>query len=87
MAANSTRIPEAGAGGVPDPFGGRIIYTPKELAKMWKLSENTVRRMFLGEVGVFVLGDDANPRGRRAYRTVRIPEDVAARVFAKRMTK
>jgi hypothetical protein len=83
MAANSTRISEAGAEGI-SAFGR--IYTPKELAQLWQLSENSIRRLFQDEPGVFILGD-SNPRGkRRGYTTLRIPEAVAIRVFRARTT-
>lgn len=82
MSANPTRISDAGAGGVPNPFGGRI-YAPKDLAAMWQLSENSIRRMFQDEPGCFILGE-SNPRGRRGYTTIRIPESVALRVWRAR---
>src|ERR1017187_2122576 len=69
MATTSNHIQHAGTGSVSDPFGGRI-YTPKELADLWRLSENSVRRLFADEPGVFRLGD-SNPRGRRGYCTLR----------------
>jgi hypothetical protein len=82
MAANSPRISEAGAQRV-SAFGR--IYTPKELAELWQLSENSIRRLFQDEPGVFILGD-SNPRGKRGYTTLRIPEAVALRVFRERTT-
>lgn len=46
-----------------------------------KVNEETVRRLFLHEPGVIVI---SFPRkGRRVYRTVRIPEDVLQRVIAR----
>ena len=84
MAANPTRLSEAGAGGVSNPFGR--IFTPSELAELWRLSENSVRRLFQDEPGVFVMGAN-NPRGKRGYCTLRIPEDVAARVWRARVTR
>lgn len=77
----ATRDNSAGAGSVPSAFGR--IYTPRELATLWQLSENSIRRLFQDEPGVFTLGD-SNPRGRRGYVTLRIPEDVALRVWRKR---
>jgi hypothetical protein len=74
----------AGAGGVSNPFGR--IFTPAELAELWRLSENSVRRLFQDEPGVFVMGA-SNPRGKRGYVTLRIPEDVAARVWRERVTR
>jgi hypothetical protein len=83
MAANPTRLSEAGAGGVSNPFGR--VFTPKELAEFWQLSENSIRRLFQDESGVFVMGDPS-PRGKRGYCTMRIPEAVAMRVFRARIT-
>jgi len=83
MATNTTRISEAGAEGVP-AFGK--VYTPRELAGLWQLSENSIRRLFQDEPGVFVLGD-SNPRGKRGYCTLRIPQSVAERVFRSRVTR
>ena len=74
----------AGAGSVPSAF--ERLYTPKELAEAWRLSENTIRRLFQDQPGVFVLGD-ANPRGRRGYCTIRIPASVAERVFRGRLNR
>jgi hypothetical protein len=80
MHATQTRE-TAGAGSV---FGR--IYTPKELSELWQLSENSIRRLFQDEAGVFVMGD-SNPQGRRGYCTLRIPEAVALRVFRARVTR
>jgi hypothetical protein len=66
---------------VPGPFGK--VYTPRELADMWALSENTIRRLFQDEPGVFTLGM-TNPRGKRGYTTLRIPEAVAMRIWRAR---
>ncbi|HWR35364.1 MAG TPA: hypothetical protein VN622_05780 [Clostridia bacterium] len=77
----SRATPAAGAGSVPDPFGR--MFTPAELAKIWNLSENSIRRMFQDRPGVFKMGD-ANPRGRRGYQTLRVPQAVAEAVFRER---
>lgn len=69
---------------MPNPFGK--MYTPKELGTLWQLSENSIRRLFQDEPGVFVMGD-SNPRGKRGYCTLRIPEDVAACVFRAKVTR
>lgn len=66
---------------VPNPFGK--VYTPRELSDLWKLSENSIRRLFQDEPGVFTLGNP-NPRRKRGYTTIRIPEDVALRVWKAR---
>ena len=64
-----------------NPFGK--VYTPAELAALWQLSENSIRRLFQDEPGVFIMGD-ANPRGRRGYCTLRIPAAVVERVWKER---
>lgn len=48
-------------------------YTVQEIAELWKVSPDTVRRTFAGEPGVLVIG-----RGRRAL--LRVPESVLSRV-------
>ena len=62
------------------PFGK--VYTPKELAELWQLSENSIRRLFQDEDGVFTLDNTA--KGKRGYTTLRIPEAVALRVWRRR---
>jgi hypothetical protein len=54
-------------------------YSVLEVAKLWSLSENTVRRMFMREPGVVEWGSEET-RFKRAYRTMRIPESVLQRV-------
>jgi hypothetical protein len=75
------RMEDAVRGSLPAPFGK--VYTPRELAELWQLSENSIRRLFQDEPGVFTLGSN-NPRGRRGYTTLRIPEEVALRVWRAR---
>jgi hypothetical protein len=58
-------------------------YTPEEIADLWSLSADTVRRLFEREPGVMVI-ERTKKRARR-YRTLRIPESVALRVH-RRMT-
>ena len=57
-------------------------YTVAEVATMWQLSADLVRRLFIKEPGVLVIGDEASPVTRR-YRTLRIPESVVKRVHRK----
>jgi hypothetical protein len=58
-----------------------LVFTVAEVAERLKVNEETVRRLFLHEPGVIVI---SFPRkGRRVYRTVRIPEDVLQRVIAR----
>ena len=55
--------------------------TVANVAERLKLNEETVRRVFLNEPGVVVI---CFPRkGRRVYRTLRIPEAVLRRVVAR----
>ena len=81
MTATLTRISDAGAGSMSSPFGK--VFTPAELARIWQLSENSIRRLFQDEPGVFTLGDPT-PRRKRGYTTLRIPQSVAERVWRAR---
>lgn len=55
--------------------------TVAEVAGRLKVHEETVRRLFEDEPGVLVL---CRPRkGRRHYRTLRIPEPVFSRVVTR----
>lgn len=56
------------------------FYSPERIAELWSLSSDTVRRIFENEPGVLVI---ERPRvyGKRRYRTLRIPESVASRVY------
>jgi hypothetical protein len=58
-------------------------YSANEIAKLWKLSVDSVRRIFEREPGVLLVGD-SNPRGKRRYRTLRIPESVVEQVHRRR---
>ena len=55
-------------------------YSVAEVATLWNLSQDTVRRLFLNEPGVLVLGD-LNPRRSRRYVTLRIPQHVLERLY------
>lgn len=59
-------------------------FSVEELAELWKISDDFVRRLFLKEPGVVVFWRQRP--GRRVYRTLRIPESVALRVH-RRMTR
>jgi len=54
-------------------------YTVTELAEIWKMSHNTIRRMFEKEPGVVVFTHQK--LNKRIYRTLRIPESVAKRKY------
>jgi hypothetical protein len=58
--------------------------TPAEIARAWALDESTVRRMFHDAPGVLKLGRTIAARGKRSYTTLRIPREVAERVYQER---
>jgi hypothetical protein len=64
------------------PFIVEPVYTAQELAAAWKLSDDTIRALFLDEPGVIVI-QAPKKRGTRVYRTVRVPESVARRVWTR----
>ena len=59
-------------------------FSVEELAELWSMSEDFIRRLFLKEPGVVVFF--RHQPGKRTYRTLRIPASVALRVH-RRMTK
>jgi hypothetical protein len=61
---------------------GERFLTVAEVAAMWGLSSVSVRRIFLQEPGVLVIGrrEEQSRVRKRVYRTLRIPESVVARV-------
>jgi hypothetical protein len=61
-------------------------YSPAEVGKMWNLSADCVRNIFENEAGVLVIGNSITRRGRRSYKTLRIPQSVLDRVH-KRFSK
>jgi hypothetical protein len=54
-------------------------FSVSEIAAMWNLSVDAVRKLFRNEPGVLVIGD-SNPRGKRRYLTTRVPATVVERV-------
>jgi hypothetical protein len=61
-------------------------YAVAEIAALWNLSTDKVREIFEQEPGVLVIGD-RNPRGKRRYRTLRIPQTVVDRVYTRLSSK
>jgi hypothetical protein len=57
-------------------------YSPADLGELWNLSADTVRRMFENEPGVLVFENPTRSSSRR-FRTLRIPESVAQRVYSR----
>ena len=61
--------------------GSNSFLTLADAAERLKVNEDTIRRLFLNEPGVVVI---CFPRkGKRVYRTVRIPEAVFQRVVTR----
>lgn len=60
-------------------------YSVAQIAAMWNLSPDAVRKLFQKEPGVLVL-DNTEGRHRRRYATLRVPESVVVRVH-RRMTR
>jgi predicted ArsR family transcriptional regulator len=58
-----------------------MYLTVAEVADRLKVNEETVRRLFLNEPGVVVICFPR--RGRRVYRTLRVPESVFRRVVVR----
>lgn len=57
-------------------------YTPAEVADLWRLNVETIRRLFQNEPGVMVLQGPVR-KGKRPYKTIRIPYRVLERVRAR----
>jgi transcriptional regulator GlxA family with amidase domain len=55
------------------------FYSIAEIAARWKVSRDFVRRLFERETGVLVFGNSPT-RGKRRYRTLRVPKDALLRV-------
>jgi hypothetical protein len=55
-------------------------YPPCEVAELWHLDVETIRRMFQDEPGVVVLQGPIK-KGKRPYKTIRIPQSVLERVY------
>jgi hypothetical protein len=54
-------------------------YAPSEVAELWHLNVETIRRMFQDEPGVVVIQGPPK-KGKRPYKTIRIPQSVLERV-------
>ena len=61
-------------------------YQPKDLAKLWGFSVYTIRKWFETEPGVLI-EDRPERMDKRRYRSMRIPESVAGRVYDRHAAK
>lgn len=55
-------------------------YSVQELADIWNLSEDTIRRLFREEPGVLRISATHDQR-KRHYVVLRLPESVVIRVY------
>ncbi|HUZ94355.1 MAG TPA: hypothetical protein VMU57_05520 [Edaphobacter sp.] len=76
----------ASATQIPAPKHAERHYAVAEVAAMWNLSTDKVRALFANESGVLAIGEQ-NPRHKRRYVTLRIPESVMERVHARLSAK
>jgi hypothetical protein len=57
-------------------------YTPAQLAKLWGVSDDTIREIFKHEPGVLAIGKPGT-RTKRGYVSLRIPQSVAVAVHTR----
>jgi hypothetical protein len=65
-------------------------FLANDLAKLWHLAPSKIREMFENEPGVLRIGEPSRRVGRtlkRSYFSMRIPESVAQRVYARLTAK
>ena len=60
-------------------------YSIAEVAGMWNLGADAVRRLFENEPGVLTLTGGGSKR--TSYKTLRIPEHVVARVYRRQLSR
>lgn len=77
MAGNGNSSGDSNGG--PHSLFQERHYTVGEIAETWNLSPDVVIEMFEREPGVLVRGNGGK-KGKRRYRTLRIPESVVERV-------
>ena len=61
-------------------------YAVTDIAEVWNLSADKVRELFENEPGVLVMGE-RDPRHKRRYVTLRIPQSVLDRVHHRLSSK
>jgi hypothetical protein len=59
---------------------------PTELAKLWNVSGDTIRRLFRDAPGVLVI-DRPERMHKCGYSSMLIPESIAKRVYEKHLSK
>ena len=63
------------------PQFAALHWTISEIAQLWKLSDETVRKIFEKEPGVISIGAERSTGRKRRYLTIRVPGDVLERVY------
>jgi hypothetical protein len=61
-------------------------YTIAEIAEMWNLSDDAVRKIFQREPGILLICDQKSYGRKRRYTTIRVPGFVLERVH-RRLSK
>ena len=61
------------------PVPAERHYTATQVAELWQFDVETIRRLFQDEPGVVVLQAPIK-KGKRSYKTIRIPQSVLERV-------
>ena len=58
-------------------------FSPRTLSELWGWDEDTIRKWFADIDGVMRSGTEPG-RGRRPRLTIRVPESIAAKVYAEK---
>ena len=70
----------------PTPSFAVRHYSIAEIAALWSLSDDSVRKIFEREPGVLVISNQKLYGRKRSYTTIRVPEFVLERVH-RRLSK
>lgn len=73
-------IGESWHSGPNPPIAEEKHHTPAEVAALWALSVETIRRLFENEPDVLKMPNASGYTDRRRYKTLRIPASVVQRV-------
>lgn len=68
------------------PAANERYYSPAELAARLNFSTDKIRKLFEHEPGVLVFTNPTPRRGKRPYKTLRIPDSVLQRVLRRLST-
>ena len=79
MVRDSARAEGDGSRKEPQARFQERHYTVAQIAEIWSLSREVIRKLFENEPDVLVIGNEGT-RSKRGYHTMRIPESVMERV-------